>query len=388
MNNEIEFGYYYGAEAEQFAFFRIPKMLFTDSTFSGVSVEAKLLYGMMLDRMSLSMKNKWLDEENRVYIIFTVKEITDTMMCSEQKVTKMMKELDSKSGIGLIERKRRGLGKADIIYVKSFVLSANNIKQAEEMNEYNDFEEISETDDFDAFDYEKISTESMSDDDFMGEKASNNQEPPKSRFKNHENGGSRTTKNAIQEPQNSRFLNRENHVSRTTENAFQEPPNSWSNNTNINNTKENNINNSNTNLIISSGGKIMLNSNAEEKKSRRLLYRQLIYSNISYDIIIQRNNKDRIDEMVEMMLDVICSNKPELVIGGGTVSQKVISSRLLKLNSNHIEYVIECMDNCTSKIKNIKQYMLTALYNSLSTIENYYTAQVNYDFRENKGGTY
>ena len=118
----IKFNYYYGKEAEQFSFFRIPKLLFTDSTFSKLSSDAKVLYGILLDRMNLSMKNGWLDEENKVYIIFTIEEIAEIMCCATQKATKILQELDDKKGIGLVEKKRLGLGKPNILYVKNFII--------------------------------------------------------------------------------------------------------------------------------------------------------------------------------------------------------------------------------------------------------------------------
>jgi len=116
----LKLDYYYGNEAEQYTFFRIPKLLFTDSRYAGISVEAKVLYGLLLDRMGLSMKNGWLDEEGRVYIIFTIADIKAMLGCAEQKANKLLRELDSAGGIGLIERRRRGLGKPNVIYVKNF----------------------------------------------------------------------------------------------------------------------------------------------------------------------------------------------------------------------------------------------------------------------------
>lgn len=116
----ISFPYYYGQEAEQYAFYRIPKLLITDERFRTISTDAKLLYGLMLDRMSLSLKNGWLGDENRVYIYFTVEEVMEQMNCKSEKATKLLMELDDKKGIGLIERVRRGQGKPSIIYVKNF----------------------------------------------------------------------------------------------------------------------------------------------------------------------------------------------------------------------------------------------------------------------------
>jgi len=119
---KIQFDYFTGMEAEQYSFYRVPKVLFTEPCFKALSCEAKVLYGLMLDRMSLSIKNRWLDSEDKVYIIFTVEEIAELMNCGTQKAVKLVKELDSNNGIGLIEKKRLGLGKPNVIYVKNFML--------------------------------------------------------------------------------------------------------------------------------------------------------------------------------------------------------------------------------------------------------------------------
>ena len=138
MENKIEFEYYYGIEAEQFSFYRVPRLLIKDERFKGLSSDAKLLYGLMLDRMSLSMKNGWLDEENRAYIIYTVENIIEDLGCSRGTCAKVMKELDAENGIGLIEKKRRGLGKPDIIYVKNFAtLNEKTQEEAEEKESVN-----------------------------------------------------------------------------------------------------------------------------------------------------------------------------------------------------------------------------------------------------------
>lgn len=113
------YDYFYGAEAEQFSFYRIPKVLFTEERFRSVSAEAKVLYGLLLDRMSLSCKNGWLDKEGRVYIIFTIEEVMTALGCADQKAGKLLHELENKCR--LIERKRQGLGKPNLIYVKNFV---------------------------------------------------------------------------------------------------------------------------------------------------------------------------------------------------------------------------------------------------------------------------
>lgn len=97
----LKFSYYYGHEAEQFSFYRIPKLLFTDSRFLGISTDAKLLYGILLDRMSLSMKNGWHDEQGRVYIIFALEDIAKTIGYKPEKAIKLFNELDTQKGVGL-----------------------------------------------------------------------------------------------------------------------------------------------------------------------------------------------------------------------------------------------------------------------------------------------
>lgn len=116
----LKLPYFYGYEAEQYSFYRIPKQLISDSRFRNVSTDAKLLYGLMLDRMGLSMKNGWLDEQGRVYIFFVLDEIQDLLQCGHEKAVKLLAELDSEKGIGLIERVKQGQGKPTIIYVKQF----------------------------------------------------------------------------------------------------------------------------------------------------------------------------------------------------------------------------------------------------------------------------
>lgn len=113
------FDYFRAADAEQFAFYRIPKALFTDKTFGKLSREAKVLYGLMLDRICLSIRNNWIDDDGHAYIIFQSDEISELMGCGRQKTFKLLAELDTDGGIGLIERCRRGQGKVSIIYVRN-----------------------------------------------------------------------------------------------------------------------------------------------------------------------------------------------------------------------------------------------------------------------------
>ena len=114
----MKFNYYYGSEADQFSFIRIPKIMLIEKAFQTLSMAAKVLYGVLLDRMSLSMKNGWLDEENRVYIIYQIGEIQEDLGFTKKKAMDLLAELEE---FGLLEKKRRGHGLPNILYVKSFM---------------------------------------------------------------------------------------------------------------------------------------------------------------------------------------------------------------------------------------------------------------------------
>ena len=173
----IRFDYFHGMEAEQYSFYRIPKKLFTAEYFNALSCEAKVLYGLMLDRMGLSIKNRWIDEEDRVYIVFTVEEIAELMNCGTQKAVKLIKELDTDKGIGLIEKKRLGLGKPNVIYVKNFMEIEDTPLPDKEEDSYE-----SET---------VVKTENAASSNHNSRIVKiTNQEFPKSQFKNDENHNS------------------------------------------------------------------------------------------------------------------------------------------------------------------------------------------------------
>ena len=117
--------YFYGQSGELFSYFRIPKALFQDSRFRQLSTDARTLYGILLDRMSLSAKNGWLDEQGRVYIIYTVREVQESLCCAEHKAVKLFRELEQAD---LIERKRRGLGRPNLIFVKNFSTGVSKMR--------------------------------------------------------------------------------------------------------------------------------------------------------------------------------------------------------------------------------------------------------------------
>ena len=133
MKNSMILDYFYGKTGELFSFYRIPKALFQEPRFQSLSTDAKILYGILLDRMSLSVKNGWLDEQNRVFIIFTIEDVKRALCCADNKATKLLRELEK---FGLIERKRRGLGKPSLVYVKNF--SAESSKSIFQNRDFHD----------------------------------------------------------------------------------------------------------------------------------------------------------------------------------------------------------------------------------------------------------
>ena len=317
-----KFDFYYGKEAEQFNFYRIPKLLFTDSRFSKVSIEAKVLYGLMLDRMSLSIKNGWVDEENRVYIYFKVSDAMEYMNICKDKCIKLFAELDVEKGCGLIFRKRQGLGKPSVIYVMKF----NSGK----------YEEMSELDNGEASDLQR----------------SEKQASVKSEISTSESQDIRP----------------------------QEVDDTGTNENKINNNKYNNTEFSDTYPITSYPKRAKTsNSDVMDVMREREEYKELISENIEYDFLVKNYSQEAADGILEIMLDAVCSRRDYLIVAGDEIPQAAVKSRLLKLDYGHVEYVLDCMNRNTSKVRNIKSYLLTTLYNSFSTIDHYYRAEVNHD---------
>ena len=118
----VQFYVNYGTEADQFSFIRIPKIMLTDPTFSRLSLQAKVLYGLLLDRMGLSVKNQWFDKDNKVFIIYQIAEIQEDMGYSKKKAMEFLTELET---IGLVEKKKRGFGLPSILYVKNFIVQSS-----------------------------------------------------------------------------------------------------------------------------------------------------------------------------------------------------------------------------------------------------------------------
>lgn len=321
----VEFDYFHDYESEQFAFYRIPKVLFTDDYFRNLSSDAKVLYGLMLDRMALSIKNRWIDEDNRVYIIFSLEQVMKYMNCGRDKGMKTLAELDTKKGIGLIERVKQGFGKPDIIYVKSFVLK----KKPEPMEPETDSGELQ---------FDEVGNADLS-----------QSEKPTCRGRE----------------------------CRSTEVGKTDPNYTYYNNTDLSDNDMNNIN------LINPSGEVT------EKQADRMdgmdvinAYTAIVKENIDYDVLIQGcrlGDKEYIDEIVELMAETISFKRENMSIGNVEYPYQFVKNKLLKVESSHIQYVLECLHDNTTKIRNVRAYLLASIFNAPSTINHYYRAEVNHD---------
>jgi len=286
------FDYFYEEQSESYSFYRIPKMLFTEEIFEALSTDAKVLYGLLLDRISLSRENGWLDDAGRVYVYYTIKSVKKSMRCANTKACGLLRELDE---FGLIERKKQGLGKPTIIYVKDFT-----------------------------------------------------------RFRKAELLGS--------DKQNSVILHTGTLDNRKSES---------------NKTEKNKTESSKTNPIL---------SGADKDMDERTSYRNYLNSQLDMEIMYERYPYDRetLDAIMNLMLDVVCSKRKTIRIAGDDKPVSVVKSQFLKINSMHLEYVMDCMKKNPAKVHNIKQYLLAAIYNAPLTMQSYYQAWVNNDMAEGR----
>ena len=311
MSEKITFSYFYGQEADMLSFYRIPKLLFTNDYFRELSTDAKVLYGLMLDRMSLSIKNKWFDAENRAYIYFSVEDTMELLNCKKNKALDTIKALEDFS---LIERKRQGQGKPAITYVKSFM------------------EEVTEQ----VQKLEKQTSEPECDDSEVGK---------------------------------TNLLRLEKQTSRSWKSKPLEVGKTNPNKNNINNTEINN-----TNLIIS----VDEDTRLDEYHS----YANIIRENMEIDILYQQYpyDKELLDGIYDLILETVLCRTDSVCIASNQYPAQLVKSKFLKLNSSHIQYVMDCLKETTSKVRNIKKYLLAALFNAPTTMRSYYQAEVNHDF--------
>ena len=280
--------YFYGQAGELFSFFRIPKALFQEQRFQNLSTDAKTLYGILLDRMSLSVKNEWFDKKGRVFIIFTIEDVKRTLRCADNKATRLLRELEE---FGLIERKRRGQGKPCLVYVKNF--SAESSKES---------------------------------------------------VKNRDNDDSCGSKIACQDPVKSRGIKK----------------------------KENKTEMNNTNLIL---------SNESEKMKNRELLEEYFSHSLEMDLLLRLypDDEDTLYQIVNLLVDTCATNRKLLHIVGDDKPAEVVRSRFMKLNADHIRFVLKCLAENSSPIRNMKQYLLASLYNAPTTMQLSYQNQTNHD---------
>ena len=283
--SEIQFKYFYGTESDTYTFYKVPKLLITDDYFKDVSNDAKLLYGMMLERVSLSAKNGWYDEENRVFIRFGIKDAMELLRIGKNKAIKLFAELDDETGVGLIERKAQGQGKSSVIYVKSFM-----------------------------------------------------SEVYKSNLKEFENETSRSLK----------FKPLEVSESNPNKNKYKE---------NIRDLESNPIDEDMVRL---------------EQELREQLGVEALKHDMPYE-------QELIEEIYELILETLLCQEQSVVIASSRYPMDLVKRKFRRLSIEHVRYVINCMQQSTSKVKNIKKYMLAALFNAPSTINAYYRAEVNHD---------
>lgn len=324
---KTEFEYYYGVEAEQFTFVRVPKVLFTDKEhFGNLSNEAKLLYGLLLKRMSLSRKNNWIDKHNRVYIIFPVEEIEESLDVGHEKALNLLKELDDQSGIGLVRKKRRGLGLPSILYVKNFVV------KGEKSTDY-------------------VPT-------------------------------SRSTENGIQEVGKTDFKKSENQTSANPKNRLLEVRKSDSNNIDINNTDmsytyDQSINPPRTDFQNFSPGDGLIDG------IDRNTVEEEIKKQIDYDCLISHPDSSVVqmaEEIKDLMVDVLCGER-SVVSEGKRVSEETAKSAYRKITFDHVQYVMKSLVSYPDKISRIDRFLTASLFNSVYTLTNSTFAGFEHDMR-------
>ena len=280
-------GYFHRGESEQYAFYRTPKILFTDPEYETLTALAKILYGVLLDRESLSDKNKWVDDMGRIFVYMTNKNICRLLHISDKTATKLLIELEK---IDLIQRVRQGQGKPCKIYVKNF-----------------------------------LNTEHV------------------------------------------RHL-----TSSSSDSELGESPDLGSEVLRCNDNKLNDTESNDTDLIFSENRKGM---------GVRDQYRQYFTERLEIDTMKKAYPYDEavIDEILELILDTVCSTRETIGVAGEQRPIDIVKSRFLKLTAAHLEYVLHSMSVNTSLIKSPKAYMLAALYNSSLTMDSYYRSLARHD---------
>ncbi len=336
MPSNLNLDYYYGTEAEQYSFYRVPKTLLTDSRYKGVSIEAKVLYGLLLDRMSLSVRNGWMDKDRRVYIYFTQEDAMALMNCGKDKATRLFRELDQ-GGIGLIERKKQGQGRPTRIYVKNFTLppELDQPQQSQTQPEGPQTAESQQSRPLDSAAVKTAPFEQSAPLEISGQDCGF--PAPNKTDKNKTD--SNDTESSIPPPA----------PSRTSPSA---------------------------------------GAHRQMRMDEMDGYRERIRENIGYDLLLLERPYDaeEIDGYMELMAETCASRREYIRVNGEDVPIELVRKRFLKLDGEHIRYVMDSLRQNTTQVVNIRAYTLAALYNAPVTISQYYTAQVSHDMAQGFGG--
>ena len=341
----MQFDYFYGNEAEQFTFYRIPKILITSPHFKKISDSAKLLYGLMLDRMSLSIRNGWLDDDNRAYIFFTTNDVMEQMCCGTEKATKMLTELDSEKGIGLIERVKQGQGKPAIIYLKKFY-------ELEDTARSTKLSEI-ESQDF--------------------------QESKNKTFENRKTRLLEIESQDFRKSKNKTFENRKSGLSEIESLEFRKSKCNY-----------NNINNTDINYIypINQDNYNIQNSDTQTEEEWIDRYTKTvdeIKKQIDYDYLINHAERDIVDEVVNIMAEVMTVYRPKYKIEGDFIEYNAVVNRFRQITAQKLEICLLAYSRKIQRIKNPKAYWISTLYNVSLTSEIVLQNMINSDIYESGG---
>ena len=341
----MQIDYFYGNEAEQFTFYRIPKILITSPHFKKISDSAKLLYGLMLDRMSLSIRNGWLDDDNRAYIFFTTNDVMEQMCCGTEKATKMLAELDSEKGIGLIERVKQGQGKPAIIYLKKFY-------ELEDTARSTKLSEIESQD--------------------VQESKNKTFENRKTRLLEIESQDFRKSKNKT-------FENRKSGLSEIESLEFRKSKCNY-----------NNINNTDINYIypINQDNYNIQNSDTQTEEEWIDRYTKTvdeIKKQIDYDYLINHAERDIVDEVVNIMAEVMTVYRPKYKIEGDFIEYNAVVNKFRQITAQKLEICLLAYSRKIQRIKNPKAYWISTLYNIPLTSEIVLQNMINSDIYESGG---
>ena len=363
------FGYFRAYEAEQFSFYRIPKVLFTEEYFQDLSTDAIVLYGLMLDRMVLSKRNRWFDEEGRVYSIFTVEEVATYMNCGRAKSMKLLAELDMKKGIGFIERVTRGFGQSDVIYVKNFIQSGLELEQ-----------ETASPDDQNVslHEEEKERTPRSEKRTYRGSKS----EPVEVRKTNL----SRSEKQTYRGSKSRLIEVRKNDPNNTdkSETDSNKTENSKTDRSEIDSIYPSDIEQTKISNDIIDIEQTTITEQTDKKDQMKQFefYTELVKQNISYDILrhdCKKSEEQLLDEIVAIVAEFLSMPRETALIGGVKYPYQYVRNRFLLLDDAHIRYVLECFRKNTTEVRNIKAYLLSSMLNATNTIDLYYQAKAQHD---------